>query len=349
MKRLLVFLAVALSGPALADPNAPLTFQMEPGQYHAYRDDPPPPLTLTLTLRNPTTRPVPLMCLTVGAPVLKRFTAYQDYREVGTVEHLGPLDPQGQVPTCRRVGEIISVPPRTSFTYTRALGPQKVGAQVEYVAGWNVSLRPGFGWLGRASASALVVPEDRPIPTPNIRAYEQALGASRARWQTVGRGTGRLVVRLADEHSRDAFLAELSRRGLDPGRVDIEVAPPVGFPGEPSFAHEAAVTAIPTSQGYRFTLKVTNRSSAPVQGGARSACEPLAVERVSDGVRVWQVGNGPCIDVGMPSVTLRPGQSNTREARWNGADSLGQRVSPGQYRVRMGLGQFVGEALFTVK
>jgi len=348
MNRLFPLLIFALTGVAHADPNAPLVFQMQPRQYHAYAGDPPPPLTLTLTLRNPTARPVPLRCLTVGAPVLKKFTAYQNGQRVERLEPLGQLEPQNAAPVCRAVGEVVTVPARTTYTYTRALGPQKVGAQVEYVAGWNVSLRPGSGWLQRASASALVVPGDRPIPTPNPAAYNAALRASRASWYTVGRGTGRLSFGLADELSRQAFLAELKLRGLDASKVDIGVAPPVQFPQKPTFAHTTAVTVTPEAPGYVFTLKVTNRTGQPLKV-FQQYCEKLAIERVSDGLRMRQEGNGPCPAVAIAPITLQPGEATTREAKWDGKDSLGRRVSPGQYRVRLTLGQVVGETVFTVK
>ncbi|GAA5511742.1 hypothetical protein Dcar01_00455 [Deinococcus carri] len=352
MKRLPPLLTLALSATAHADPNAPLIFQMQPQQYHTYQNDPPPPLTLTLTLKNPTGQAVALKCLAPGGPVLKRFTAYQNYQPVNGLEHLGQMQPTGSAPTCREVGEVITVPARTTFTYTRALGPQKVGAQVEYAAGWNVSLRPGFGWLQRAYASALVVPENRPIPTPNPRAYQDALDASHAQWQTrTSRDVPadqRLSFRLADEVSRQAFLAELKKRGLDPSKIDIEVAPPVRFPARPTLAHTAAVTVTPMNKGYTFTMKVTNRTGGPLKT-FQSVCEPLAIERVSSGLRVWQVGNGPCPAMAPAAILLQPGQSTTREAKWDGTNSLGQRVPPGQYRVRMGLGQFVGETVFTVK
>ncbi|EYB66633.1 hypothetical protein DEIPH_ctg079orf0013 [Deinococcus phoenicis] len=352
MNRLLPLLILTLCATAHADPNAPLIFQLQPTQYHAYRNDPPPPLTLTLTLQNPTAQAVPLKCLAVGAPVLKRFTAYQNGQAVNRLEQLGQLAPVGNAPTCREVGEVLAVPARTTSTYTRALGPQKVGAQVEYVAGWNVSLRPGFGWLQRASASALVVPEDRPIPTPHPRAYQDALDASHAEWQTrTSRDVPadqRLSFRLADQVSRQAFLAELKKRGLDAGKIDIEVAPPVRLPTRPGFAHAAQVVVLPTNKGYTFALKVTNRTGGPLKV-YQAVCEPLALERVSGGLRVWQVGNGPCPAMAPAALLLQPGQSTTREARWDGTNSVGQRVPTGQYRVRMGLGQFVGEAVFTVK
>lgn len=344
---------LALGGPALADPNAPLTFRMHPEEYHAYQNDPPPPLTLTLTLRNPTARAVPLKCLSVGGPVLRRFTEVQDGQAVHRDEALGELKPQGNAPVCRTVGQVITVPAGGAYTYARTLGPQKPGAQVHYRAGWNVRMRPGSGWLQHAYISALVVPQDRPVATPNPQAYQRALVASRARWYTrtsiSAPADHRLAFGLADELSRQVFLAELKKRGLDASNIDLEVAPPVQFRSRPPFAHSAEVAVTRTTKGYTFTLTVTNNSSAPVGGGASSACEPLVIERLTDGLRVRQEGNGPCISLGMPAVTLRPGQSNAREAHWDGNDSLGQRVPPGQYRVKMALGQFVGEAVFTVR
>lgn len=350
MKRLLPLLALALPTTAHADPNAPLIFQMQPSQYHAYQNDPPPPLTLTLTLKNPTAQAVSLKCLASGGPVLKRFTQVQKGREfVGRDRALGELKPQGNAPLCQRVGQVITVPAGATYTYTRALGMPQAGAQPVYRSGWNVSLRPGFGWLQQAVTFVVVSAEERPLPTPHPEAYLAALGASHASSNGVGRGTGRLSISLTDELSRQALLAELKKRGLDPAQIEIEVARPVQFPQKPDFAHSAEVTVQKTTQGYTFTLKVTNRSSRPVEGKAYSVCEPLAVERVSDEQRVWQFGNGGCPSVGVASHLLQPGQSTTRGATWDGKDSLGQRVPPGQYRVKMGLGQFVGEAVFRMK
>lgn len=344
--------ALALGGAVSAlSPSTPvLQFRLEPETYHAYQNDPPPPLALTLTLRNPGARPVTVTCRAVGGPVLRRFTEVQGGESVHRDEELGELRPQAGAPICRRVGERLTLAPRTSYTYTRALGPQRVGAQVHYRSGWNVSA--AAGWLSSTSVMALVVPGSRPIPTPNPQAYQDALEASRARWYTRSSRSSqpdtRLSFELADELSRQVFLAELKKRGLDAGKVDIEVAPPVRFSKKPTFAHTAAVTVTPTSQGYTFTLKVTNKTGGPLKA-FQSYCEPLAIERVSDAGRVWQVGNGPCPSVDIPPITLKPGESTTREATWDGKDSLGRRVPPGGYRVRMGLGQFVGEARFTVR
>lgn len=340
-------LAVGLASPAQAQATSPLQFRLDPEQYHAYQNDPPPPLTLTLTLRNPSAQPVTVTCRAVGGPVLRRFTEFQDGKSVLRDETVGELRPQAGAPVCRRVGERLTLPPRTGYTYTRALGPQKLGAQVHYRSGWNVSAAAGSGWLRSGTVMALVVPQDRPTPTPNPQAYRAALRASRAQVYTAGSGEGQLSYGLADDLSRQAFLAELKKRGLDPSRVEIEVASPVRFPSKPTVAHSATVTVTPAAQGYAFTLKVTSRTDQPLEV-TQSYCEPLAIERVPGGLRLWQRGNGPCQSVGVAPITLQPGESTTREARWDGQDSLGRRVPPGQYRVRMGLGQFVGETVFTV-
>ncbi|WP_104990445.1 hypothetical protein [Deinococcus sp. NW-56] len=345
-------LALGLASSAQAQSAPVLQFRLEPETYHAYQNDPPPPLALTLTLRNPSARPITVTCRAVGGPVLKRFTEVQDGESVLRDETVGELRPQAGAPLCRRVGERLTLAPRTSYTYTRALGPQTVGAQVHYRSGWNVSAAAGSGWLRSGTVTALVVPGSRPTPTPNPQAYQDALEASRARWYTrssrSSRPDTRLSFGLADELSRQAFLAELNKRGLDPSRVEIEVAPPVRFPAKPTPAQTASVTVTPAAQGYRFTLKVTNRTGQPLEV-AQSYCEPLAIERVPGGLRMWQLGNGPCPAVAAGSITLRPGESTTSEARWDGQDSLGRRVLPGQYRVRLALGQFVGETVFTVK
>ena len=349
MRPFLPWLLLSALSTAQADTNDPLVFRLELQQYHAYRNDPPPPLTLTLFLSNPTPQPVELRCLSMGGPVLKRFTAYQDLKPVNTTETLGPFGPVGQAPTCTRVGQTLTLPAHARYTYTRALGPQQPGVQAEYAAGWNVSLRPGFSWLTRAQTSVVVVDADRPIPTPQPQAYGMAIAASGATIYGVGRGTGRLSYDVADEASRQAILAELKKRALDPSKIDIEVASPVQFSLPPTFSHTARVDVQRGNPGYTLTLTITNRSDRIVEGGARSACEPAAIERVSDGVRVWQVGNGPCISLGMPSVPLAPGASTTRTIKWDGRDSLRRPVPVGTYQVILGQGQFTGKTVFTVK
>ncbi|WP_022803221.1 hypothetical protein [Deinococcus ficus] len=348
MRPLLPWLILPALSTAHAEPNAPLVFRLEPAQYHAYRSDPPPPLTLTLFLSNPTSRPVTLTCRSTGGPVLKRFTEYQDFKPVNVTDSLGHFQPVGPAPTCSRVGQTLTLPAHARYTYTRALGPQRPGVQLSYAAGWHVSLRPGFSWLSRAHMLVVVVNADRPVPTSNPQAYRVAIAASGATIYTAGSGTGRLRYGVADEASRQAMLAELKKRALDPNGIDIEVAPPVTFPPAPTFPHTARVDVRRSPQGHVFTLTVTNRSGRTVEGGARSACEPAAIDRVVDGVRVWQVGNGPCISLGMPRVPLAPGASVTRTLTWDGRDSLHRPVPAGTYRVTVGQGQFTGTATFTV-
>ncbi len=185
--------------------------------------------------------------------------------------------------------------------------------------------------------------------TPNPDAYRAAVAASRATIYGAGRGTGRLSYMVADERSRQAILTELKKRGLDAGKIDIEVPAPVRFPVRPTFPHTAKVAVQHGPAGYTFTLTVTNTSAKAVEGSQGTACPPAAIERVSDGVRVWQTGNGACIDLGYGPAPLAPGQSVTRTVKWDGLDSVHQPVPPGSYRVRLARGQFVGETVFTVK
>jgi hypothetical protein len=349
MRPLLPWLILSALSTAQADANDPLVFHLEPQQYHAYRNDPPPPLTLTLFLSNPTPQPVTVRCLSTGGPILKRFTAYQDFKPVNTTEALGPFGPVDQAPTCTRVGQTLTLPAHARYTYTHALGPQPFGEQMTYAAGWNVSLRPGFSWLSRAQMPVMVVDTDRPIPTPEPQAYETAVAASGATLYGVGRGAERLIYFVADEVSKRAILTELEKQALDPSKIDIEMAPPVQFSPPPTFSHTARVDVQRGNLDYTLTLTITNRSDRTVEGGARSACEPAAIERVSDGMRVWQEGNGPCFAIGMPSVPLAPGASVTRTVKWDGRDSLRRPVPGGTYEVTLGQGQFIGKTVFTVK
>lgn len=348
MRRFLPFLLLCAASLAHAEPNAPLTFRLSPEQYHAYQNDPPPPLTLTLHLQNPSAKPVTLKCLSTGAPILKKWTQFQDGQAVNVGETVGQMQPVGDAPLCTSVGQVLTLPAGADYSYTRTLGTPKVGAQVSYNAGWNVSLRPGFSWLSGARTFVVVAAQNRPIPTPNMKAYQDALYASRARWDSVGRGTGRLSVRLADEVSRQAFLSELQKRGLDAQFVDIEVNGAVQFPTK-----KAATDLRPTlsvkrdPKGYALTLTVTNTGKT-VREFSFHSCDPYAVQRVSDGLTVWQRG-GICTTEGNSVGQLKPNESHTRTLHWDGKDSIGRRVAAGQYRAQVALGDVVGETVFEVK
>lgn len=170
-------LPLALADLAQADPDAPPTFRLTPAEYPAYRSDPPPPLTLTLHLGNPSARAVPLTCRSLGAPVLRAWLASRGGVPVSGVPvnraaDLRAFVPVGNAPTCRAVGQRLRLPPGAADTYTRALGTPHAGAQTEY----------GAGRLSRASTSALVVAGRRPVATPRRAEYLDALRASRASW-----------------------------------------------------------------------------------------------------------------------------------------------------------------------
>lgn len=348
MRRLFPFLLFCAASLAHAEPNAPLTFRLSPEQYHAYQNDPPPPLTLTLHLQNPSAKPVTLKCLSVGTPIVKKATGYQNGHWVGKVEELGQMQPAPDAPRCSEVGEVLTLPAGAKYTYTRAVGPQKVGAQLDYVAGWNVSLRPGSSWLSGARTFVVVAAQNRPTPTPNMTAYQDALYASRARWDSVGRGTGRLRVQLADEVSRQAFLSELQKRGLDAQFVDIEVNGAVQFPTKRASADLRPTLSVKRdAQGYALTLTVTNTGKT-VQEFWFHSCDPYAVQRVSDGLAVWQRG-AICTTEGNSVGQLRPNESHTRTLHWDGKDSVSGRVAAGQYRAKVALGDVVGETVFEVK
>lgn len=351
MKRLSPLLPFFLFSSALAGPNEPLHFELRPSQFHAYQSDRQKGLVLTLIVRNPLNKPVSLTCAGASRPVLRRFTEFQDGRPAKKDEFIGEFSPVDGAPVCSRAGEVLTIPANTVWRYSRNVGMQKAGAQVHYRAAWQVSLRPGFGWLQHAYATALVVPQPRPVGTPTPDLYQNALEASGAMWQTrTSRGVPantRLSFDLADELSRQAFLAELKNRGLDASKVDIDVSPPVSFSKPPNMPHTAKVTVSRTAKGFEFVIKVTNTSAEPLSVQNRT-CEPHAIERKSDGVVVYQQGNGPCPAMAAATTLLKPGGFVTRRVLWDGKSSIRQTVAPGQYHILIGLGQFVGQAEFTV-
>ena len=99
--------------------------------------------------------------------------------------------------------------------------------------------------------------------------------------------------------------------------------------------------------GYVFTLKVTNTGKKPRDFWFHS-CDPYAVQRVSDSLTVFQRG-GICTTEGPAQGTLKPGEAQERVLKWDGKNSIGRRVEPGQYRVKLALGPVVGETTFTVR
>ncbi|MFC5847526.1 hypothetical protein [Deinococcus petrolearius] len=143
-------LPLALADLAQADPDAPPTFRLTPAEYPAYRSDPPPPLTLTLHLGNPSARAVPLTCRSLGAPVLRAWLASRGGVPVSGVPvnraaDLRAFVPVGNAPTCRAVGQRLRLPPGAADTYTRALGTPHAGAQTEYSAGLEREPAPRLG------------------------------------------------------------------------------------------------------------------------------------------------------------------------------------------------------------
>ena len=110
------------------------------------------------------------------------------------------------------------------------------------------------------------------------------------------------------------------------------------------------MTVSHTADGYTFTLTVKNTGAQPLNIN-RSLCENRAIERVQDGLRVWQEGNGPCPAVILAPITLKPGEMAQSSFGWDGLTSTRQPAAPGKYRALLGYGQgqFVGEATFTVR
>lgn len=359
---LLVFLALpqamAQSGPTVL-PLSPLVVSLEPMNYHAYEGDPPPYWTLRLHLRNVTGRPLALTCHSFGAPRLSLKTV-ETAAEVkanlngaaggltGGVS-LGQLQPQDDAPYCHSLGGQLILQPNVDYTYARTLKAPPTGTTL-HRASWNVTLPNGVAWKS-PTMIARVISGKRPEATPDPLAYQLALDASGAQWfmRTSGLATGqRLAFGFVDVLSRQAFLNELGKRGLDPGKVDIWTAPPVTFPPRPAFPHEARIEVTRSGTGYEFKMTVTNFSEQTVDGHAES-CEPLRVTRVADGETVWQEGNATCAGMGVLPLPLSRGESNSRSAAWKGTNSLGQAVPSGQYRVTMGLGQFSADAVFEVR
>ena len=351
-------LAEAQSGPMLMPPS-PMRISLEPLNYHAYEGDPPPPLTLRLHLRNLTDYPLTLTCHSFGAPRLS-FKTVATAAEVkahlngeasslpGGVS-LGQLQPEEGAPYCRSLREHLILQPNVDYSYSRMLNALPTGTTL-HRASWNVTLPDGGPWKS-PTVIASVMAGNRPEATPDPLAYQLALDASGAQWFSRSSGAvpgQRLMFAFVDALSRQAFLDELAKRNLDPGKVDISTAPPVTFPARLDFPHLARIHVTRSKEGYSFKMTVTNLSHQPVDGHAES-CEPLRVTRVADGVTVWQEGHATCAGVGVLPLPLAYGESNSRTAGWKGTNSLGQAVPAGLYRVTMGLGQFSAETVFEVR
>lgn len=339
-------------------PVYPLRVTLETGIPTAYESDPPPPFVLRLHLQNVTKEPLTLTCNSLGAPRLSVKTVatmaeananlYGDPVGLSKSTSLGQLSPGQGAPYCRSLGEHVVLQPDVDYTYSRSLKAPAAGIHLHHVV-WNVSVAGGFA-MKSPTAIVDVKAGARPLPTPDQLAYQLALDASGAQWYMRPSGLnpgGRLMFALVDELSRQAFLKELEKRGLDPNLIDLGMAPPTSFPARPAFPHDTRIEVTRTAEGYSFQMMVTNRSSQAVDGHAES-CEPLRVTGVADGQVVYQQGNTGCAGVGKLPLPLNFGESNSRIATWSGTNSLGQPVPVGQYRVTMGLGQFVAETLFEV-
>ncbi len=189
---------------------------------------------------------------------------------------------------------------------------------------------------------------NNPRACQSFRPYCQALQSSGVKVLGTGLYIGnKFFVDLPDQQAADAFLDALRQRGLDPARVELMLARPAQLPEPSRWPDTTQVVTRDTPAGYEFTLTVTRRGLNPVTYQPQS-CEAAYIERVPGGERVWQDGSGFCAGVGILPATLAPGHSVSRTVRWDGQNSLGQR-QPGLYRVRIGLGPFVGETVFVVK
>ncbi|PTA69690.1 hypothetical protein [Deinococcus arcticus] len=296
-------------------------------------------VTLKAVLANTGPRPVTLICLSPGAPILRG--------NLGTAAGGAGqtrLLPQGAAPTCARTGQVLTVPPGARYEYHRRVPLRRAG-QGEYRVGWNVRPASGRAWLVTNRAWVVVSPGRAPRPTPTPGAYRAALQDSRAGVDSVSMVGARLRVTVVDELSRAAFLRALGRRNLDPAALDLTVLPPVTF-GTRAWPHHAALTVRRQGEGYLLTLTVTNRAAQPLTG-MTGICHPLAVTAPGSGVRVWQDGHRPCADLGV-AVNLRPGAAYTQSFVWNGRTSLGERVPAGRYRVTAGWFGFSASAVLAV-
>lgn len=335
MRRWLLALALALGGGA----SAQAEFRLDPPTYRVSADDPARPV-FTLTVRNGGREAVPLPF----SPVTREFfcPAVWVYRKpTGRLVH----DPRDG--GCLSAVRVLRVQPGETRTLPVTL-PVRLKAG-EYRV--RLRIAPPGGYPARyVSADLRVGRRTDPVErTPWPLLYRLAVRLSRAQTHVLQDTEGRLAFEFVDDLSRAAALDTLRRWRLDPRRVDLRVAPPVRFPtNNPYWPVSRRVTAMPQGSGYAFTLTLTNRARQPLDIW-HHPCDPVAVERLSDSTYVYQHGNGPCSTVPNTPATLRSGQSVRREVRWNGRDSLGRRVPPGEYRVQVAFGAARGEASFTVK
>ncbi|GAA5511743.1 hypothetical protein Dcar01_00456 [Deinococcus carri] len=337
MQRLLLTLALGLGVGA----SAQVGFRLDSPGYRVFAGEKP---VLTLTVTNGGREAVPLPF----SPVTREFAcpAFKVFRKPSG-QQVDPL-----LPSLGCHGEdsvrLLRVQPGQSRTLPVSL-PTRLG-----VGEYRVQLRvppPGGQMAQYVAADLRVLRRSDPAErTPWPLLYRLALKFSHAQIYGTEDGDGRLTFNFVDDLSRAAFMNTLRHWHLDARRVDLRVAPAVRFPANNNpYWHASRRLAVTSGKsGYTFTLTVTNRAAQTLNAW-QHPCDPVAVERFSDSVYVFQQGNGPCPTVGHTPVPLQPGQSATRRFQWDGRDSLGQPVPSGQYRVRMAFGQVTGEAVFTVK
>ncbi|MPY65556.1 hypothetical protein F8S09_02455 [Deinococcus sp. SDU3-2] len=336
MRRGLLALALALGRGA----SAQAEFRLDPPTYRVSADDPARPV-FTLTVRNEGREAVPLPF----SPVTREMAcpALQVVRNADA-RRVHDSGDQG----CQSAVQVLRVQPGETRTLPVTL-PVRLEAG-EY----RVRLRippPGGHPARYVSADLRVWRRTDPVErTPWPLLYRLAVRLSGAQTHVLQDAGGRLSFKFVDDLSLAAALGTLRRWRLDPGRVDLRAAPPVRLPTNtnPYWPVSRRVTVTPRGSGFTFTLTLTNRAGEALNIW-HHPCDPVAVERVQDSAYVYQHGNGPCPTVPNTPATLRPGESVRREVRWDGRDSLGRRVPPGEYRVRFAFGAATGETVFTPK
>lgn len=295
-----------------------------------------------VTVLNPSPVPVQLTCRSHGGPVVRLIPASSERPYEVTAL------PLNGAPTCQRLGQTLTFEPGKKYVYRAPLGTHMTPDRYRTSAFWRVEGSTSE-ILRSPQPPAFTVrpaPPVPPLPEQVRKALQEAVRATGVRVFAGSVQRGQLVLSVEDEAARNAILREVRRRALPERFIHVEVAAPVRLPTAQPAGVRTRLGVTVENGTYTFALTVTNTGRQPLTASGR-VCHPALVERISDGARVWQTGNGLCPDLGW-GLRLAPGESHTERLTWDGRDGGRQQVPSGTYRVRMAVAGLVGETTFEV-